>query len=140
VVTSSANATAEKSATPAAPIAILLKIFIVISDLSGSWPCANNPKCGRRFRIKTFCARVPTELMPRKFTERLRVLRDQTEALNPAITLTECAVQIKLTMDDTLLPSAMVARLLLFVAPLGAASKSLMKWWAHQGSNLGPAD
>jgi hypothetical protein len=36
VVTSSANATAEKSATPAAPIAILLKILIVTSDLAGS--------------------------------------------------------------------------------------------------------
>jgi hypothetical protein len=35
VVTSSANATAEKSATPAAPIAILLKILIVTSDLAG---------------------------------------------------------------------------------------------------------
>jgi hypothetical protein len=36
VVTSSANAAAEKSAMPAAPIAILLKIFIVTSDLAGS--------------------------------------------------------------------------------------------------------
>jgi hypothetical protein len=26
------------------------------------------------------------------------------------------------------------------IVRLEAASKSLMKWWAHQGSNLGPAD
>jgi hypothetical protein len=92
VVTSSANATAEKSATPAAPIAILLKILIVTSDLAGSWPCANNPKCGRRFRAKKLYER---ELRVPKISVfgRKRITR---RALNPTLTLRECAAQIKL--------------------------------------------
>jgi hypothetical protein len=102
VVTSSANAAAEKSAMPAAPIAILLKIFIVTS---ACWLMAmrKQPEMRSAVRRKSIvCAsseypRVPSELTPRRFPGRTSAESAiKPRPFNPAMTLGENAVQMKI--------------------------------------------